>query len=340
MIIAMLQSIQGRRQVEHSSNGEDDKRLTAEQAMLMAKPPFSYKLLLAERLLGGAVQHPEQKSETIPQSLLQVSGSAGARFGNRWHLFQPRLPSRMEQSQKPLRFSRMQNGRMLAKDSEFPELPGSTRKDESVQDKSSVSGSNGIVQWVKDEMALFSEGEGELYELVNEFVPTLIFFLAVRFFIVEPRYIPSLSMFPTLDINDNLAVEKVTKWYQTPARRDVIVFNPPALFWELSGREPDDEALIKRVVAVAGDVVEMKDGNLYINDQLQDEPYINERAKYTLSPMTVPADCVFLLGDNRNYSFDSHLWGPLPVKNIIGHAGFRYWPPTKLGTIPTYLPAT
>jgi len=184
------------------------------------------------------------------------------------------------------------------------------------------------------EWALFQKREGEVYEFLAEFVPTFAFFLAIRLLIVEPRYIPSLSMYPSFEINDQLAVEKVTKWYRPPERREVVVFDPPQSFWELSARRPDGEALIKRIVAVAGDEVEVKGGQLYINGQLQAEPYTAENAEYTLAPTRVPAGCVFVLGDNRNKSFDSHYWGPLPTKNIIGHAIFTYWPPNRLGAVP------
>ena len=65
----------------------------------------------------------------------------------------------------------------------------------------------------------------------------------------------------------------------------------------------------------------------------QEEPFTNERAQYSLNPMTVPAGNVFVLGDNRNHSFDSHYWGFLPTKNIIGTATLRYWPPNKFGPV-------
>ena len=141
-------------------------------------------------------------------------------------------------------------------------------------------------------------------------------------------------MFPSFEINDQLAVEKVSKWTRPPARREVVVFDPPPAFWELSARRPDGEALIKRVVAVAGDEVEVRNGQLVINGEPQDEPFTAEQAEYTLPPMRVPADCVFVLGDNRNHSFDSHYWGFLPVKNVIGHAVFTYWPPGRVGAVP------
>ena len=184
------------------------------------------------------------------------------------------------------------------------------------------------------ELAALREGRGEVYEFLREFVPTFAFFLAIRIAIVEPRYIPSLSMFPTFDINDQLAVEKVSKWLHPPDRLDVVVFDPPPPFWELTQRAPDGEAVIKRVVAVAGDTVEVRaDGLLYVNGQQQVEPFTNERAEYTLQPLTVPAGTVFVLGDNRNHSFDSHYWGFLPTKNIIGTATLRYWPPNKIGAV-------
>jgi len=191
---------------------------------------------------------------------------------------------------------------------------------------------------LKKEFALLKKGEGETYEFIAEFVPTFAFFLAIRLLIVEPRYIPSLSMFPSFEINDQLAVEKVTKWYQPPARRDVVVFDPPASFWELSARKPDGEALIKRVVAVAGDEIEVRGGRLLVNGEVQDEPYTAELADYTLPPLRVPPGQVFVLGDNRNKSFDSHYWGFLPVNNIIGRAIFTYWPPQRAGAVPNGLP--
>jgi signal peptidase I len=187
---------------------------------------------------------------------------------------------------------------------------------------------------VSKEWELLQQGEGETYEFLAEFVPTFAFFLAIRLLIVEPRYIPSLSMYPSFEINDQLAVEKVTKWVRPPDRREVVVFDPPPSFWELSQRRPDGEALIKRVVAVAGDEVEVRAGQLFINGEAQEEPYTNERAEYTLPPMRVPPGSVFVLGDNRNHSFDSHYWGFLPVKNVIGRATFTYWPPNRLGAVP------
>jgi len=114
------------------------------------------------------------------------------------------------------------------------------------------------------------------------------------------------------------------------ARRDVVVFSPPQTYIDLTG---NTEALIKRVVAVAGDTVEVKSQNLYVNGVLQDEPYINEKPDYVLEPLRIPPGMVLVLGDNRNRSFDSHIWGYLPEENIIGRAVFKYWPPWRVGGV-------
>lgn len=188
--------------------------------------------------------------------------------------------------------------------------------------------------WLATELELLRRGEGEVVAFVREFVPTFAFFLAIRLLIVEPRYIPSLSMYPTFDINDQLAVEKVSKLMRPPKRGEVVVFDPPPLFWDLTARKPDGEAVIKRVVAIEGDTVQVKQGHLYLNGKRLDEPYTNELAQYDLDELRVPAGSVFVLGDNRNHSFDSHYWGFLPIKNIIGHATVVYWPPARVGAVP------
>lgn len=157
--------------------------------------------------------------------------------------------------------------------------------------------------------------------------------IVIRIFLVEPRFIPSLSMFPTFDIGDQLLVDKVGKNFrgnQGYYRRDVVVFNPPETYVEMTG---NSEALIKRVVAVEGDTVEVKGHKLYINGKEQDEPFTNEQPDYALDPVTVPKGCLLVLGDNRNHSFDSHLWGFVPDDNVIGRAVFKYWPPWRVGTI-------
>jgi len=170
----------------------------------------------------------------------------------------------------------------------------------------------------------------ELKDDINISALSFAFALLVRIFLVEPRFIPSLSMYPTFDVGDQLLVDKITHVRKPYSRRDVVVFNPSETYTELTG---NTEALIKRVVAVAGDKVEVTDNHLYVNDELQVESYTNELPDYTLAATTVPKGMLLVLGDNRNHSFDSHVWGFLPEKNVVGRAVLKYWPPWRVGTI-------
>eukprot|EP01038_Epipyxis_sp_PR26KG_P006820 gene6820-9338_t len=156
------------------------------------------------------------------------------------------------------------------------------------------------------------------------------FALLVRVLLFEPRFIPSLSMFPTFDIGDQLLVDKISKNFKPLQRRDVVVFNPPESYIRLTG---NTEALIKRVVAAGGDIVEVRNNHLYVNGEIQEESYINELPQYTLPPTKVPVGMLLVLGDNRNHSFDSHIWGLLPDKNVIGRAVVKYWPPWRIGIV-------
>jgi len=181
----------------------------------------------------------------------------------------------------------------------------------------------------------FKSEEGR--EDVKTYFISLGIALLLRFTIVEPRFIPSLSMYPTFEVGDQLAVEKVTKRIKPLYRQEVVVFNPPQTFREIlvdqygQKESKSREALIKRIVAIEGDEVEVKRGKLYINGDVQDEPYTNEDAEYEFGPVTVPPGNVLVLGDNRNHSLDGHIWGFLPAKNVIGRAVFVYWPPWRLG---------
>lgn len=151
----------------------------------------------------------------------------------------------------------------------------------------------------------------------------LLLSLTIKTYVVEAVQIPSESMEPTLLVNDRLFVEKITPTdeYQVG---DVIVFHP-----HFSSQY---DLLIKRIVGVEGDKIEIRGGVLYRNDQKVSEPYIKERMTYEFGPVYVPKGSFLVLGDNRNESYDSHLWEDPFVKqeNVIGKAIFRYYPLTRI----------
>jgi signal peptidase I len=155
--------------------------------------------------------------------------------------------------------------------------------------------------------------------------------LFIRTFVAEPRYIPSESMLPTLEIGDRLIVEKLSYYTHPPHRGDIIVFAPPPQLQE-QGFDAD-QAFIKRVIGLPGDTIEINNGRVLINKELLTEPYIAQAPNYLMSPMVVPPAQLFVMGDNRNNSNDSHVWGFLPIQNIIGHACFRFWPLVDFGGV-------
>jgi signal peptidase I len=160
----------------------------------------------------------------------------------------------------------------------------------------------------------------------------LVLAVLIRLFVAEPRYIPSDSMEPTLLIGDRLVVEKVSYRLHPPQLGDIIVFQPPLQFQEQFGFLPD-KAFIKRVMGAAGDVIQVKDGVVYRNQQPLQEDYIAEPPAYQMPAVEVPPGQVFVMGDNRNNSNDSHVWGFLPQQNIIGRAIFRFFPFQRFGPV-------
>lgn len=159
----------------------------------------------------------------------------------------------------------------------------------------------------------------------------LVLALVVRLLIAEPRYIPSDSMVPTLEIGDRLVVEKISYRLRQPLRGDIVVFDPPPLLQELGFTS--DQAFIKRVVGEPGQTVQVHDGQVLIDGAPLQESYIAEPPAYEMQPVVVPEGEFFVMGDNRNNSNDSHIWGFLPKRNIIGRAVFRFYPLRRAGML-------
>jgi signal peptidase I len=159
-----------------------------------------------------------------------------------------------------------------------------------------------------------------LKETISIVIIAFILSLVLRSWVIEGRIVPTGSMLPTIQLKDRLLVNKLIYHFKDPMRGDIIVFHPP----DKIGIKDD---LVKRLIAIPGDRVEIKSGKLYVNNQIHHEPYLTTAMNYEFGPVVVPPDCYFVMGDNRNNSFDSHLWGVwLTRDRIIGKAFYIYWP--------------
>ncbi len=142
--------------------------------------------------------------------------------------------------------------------------------------------------------------------------------LLVQAFLVKPFTIHQVSMRPTLEEGDRVLLSRITYHFREPARGDVVVFHSPI---------NAGEDLVKRVVGTPGDRISVGDGRLYVNGVAQSEPYLLEPDFAGEFPETViPDGEVFVMGDNRNNSGDSRLFGPIAQSSIIGTAFCVYWP--------------
>ena len=158
-------------------------------------------------------------------------------------------------------------------------------------------------------------------------VAFVLVFGLVRPFVLEAFRIPSESMVPTLQVGDRVLANKFIYRFTEPERGDVVVFE--------SVGEGDDQKLIKRVVGVAGDEIDVRNGILLVNGEEQREPYLNENLPFNGSygPTEVPEGHVFVMGDNRANSADSRVFGPLPTENIEGEAFMRFWPVSEIKSL-------
>tara|TARA_Y100001933_G_C18924187_1_gene532375 strand:+ start:592 stop:1173 length:582 start_codon:yes stop_codon:yes gene_type:complete len=160
--------------------------------------------------------------------------------------------------------------------------------------------------------------------------------VTIRWQIIEPRWIPSGSMLPTLQIQDKILVDKFSVKFNPKVnypklKNKIIVFNAPDNL--INAGYNSNTALIKRVIGIPGDKIEIKEGSLFLNDQLQKNTSADSGINYSTKPFIVPKETFWVMGDNRNNSMDSHVWGALPYKKVIGKAIFRYWPLDNMGPI-------
>jgi signal peptidase I len=189
-------------------------------------------------------------------------------------------------------------------------------------------------------------------ELIETILLTLVIFVAVRTLVVNFR-VDGESMSPSLANGQYLLVNKAVFFhfdlnaisnilpgpdrqgkdevylFHPPQRGDIIVFDPPLR---------SDKPYVKRVIGLPGDRIAIHENKVYVNGTAIDENYISAPPHYTYpligDDLIVPAGSIFVLGDNRNNSSDSHVFGSVPLDNVIGKAIVSYWPPEGFGIIP------
>jgi len=161
---------------------------------------------------------------------------------------------------------------------------------------------------------------------LKDWIPSLIIAIILSFvlqtYVAQAVTIPSETMVPTLNINDKLIINKMINPNDLEYG-DIVVFFSPI---------KEEERFIKRLIGVGGDTIELREGFLYRNGEKIEEPYLDKAIDYEFGPVLVPENNYFFLGDNRNRSYDSHLW-PSPFieeGEVIGKAIFRYYPLSKV----------
>ncbi len=151
--------------------------------------------------------------------------------------------------------------------------------------------------------------------------------LFIIHFLFRTFYIPSGSMIPTLQVKDYILVNEFIYRFNEPKRGDVVVFRPP------ESANAGEKEFIKRIVGLPGETLSVQDGQVFINGEPLDEPYVKNLPDYFLPPVKIPEDYYYMLGDNRPSSADSHVWGGVPRKNFIGKAVLIILPPRRAGVL-------
>jgi signal peptidase I len=179
---------------------------------------------------------------------------------------------------------------------------------------------------------------GCLLEIVETVVLTLILFWVIQSFVAQPFQVQQFSMQNTIQDRQFVLVDRLTPRFDGYHRGDIVVFTPP-----VNAESPDQKPFIKRVIGIAGDRIELRDGNVYVNGVKLVEPYlyaVDGTAQPTVAngdvaSWTVEPGKLFVMGDHRARSSDSRVFGTIDVTSVIGRAWLRYWPLEDIGVLPT-----
>ena len=181
-------------------------------------------------------------------------------------------------------------------------------------------------------------GLGCLIELVETLVLTLVIFFVIQNFVAQPFRVEQHSMERTFEEGQYVLVDRLSHLWSPYARGQVVVFHDAGY----------PEPLIKRVIGVGGDTVEIHDGQVFINGTALLEPYLYRNDAGQIEPTVandlarwvVPEGDIFVMGDHRQVSADSRVLGPVPISSVVGRAVLRYWPLSVLSLVdtPSYAP--
>lgn len=171
----------------------------------------------------------------------------------------------------------------------------------------------------------------EIWDTIKSLIPVIIIVILVRVFIAQPFIVSGESMYPTFHNKDYLIVDELSYRFSEPKRGDVIVLKYPLDM---------KRYFIKRIIGKPGETITFKNGKVYITEpnkstyELGEPYYTGLTMPGNDTVITIPADQYFVMGDNRDFSSDSRIWGFLPKKNIVGRALLRLWPLSDIATMP------
>ena len=172
--------------------------------------------------------------------------------------------------------------------------------------------------------------------------------VVIKTFLIQPFWIPSESMLPTIQVNDRVMVNKLAFKLGEPQRGDVVVFRDPAegeieesipeavirsVLEAIGVRTRGADDLIKRVIGLPGETIHIEDNRVFVDGVPIDEPYLAAVEMADDGPFEVGPEEVFVMGDNRNFSFDSRGFGPVPMDDLIGRAFVIIWPVEHFGDV-------
>jgi signal peptidase I len=177
-------------------------------------------------------------------------------------------------------------------------------------------------------------------------VTALVIAVVIKTFLIQPFWIPSESMVPTIQVNDRVMVNKLAYKWGPPKRGQIVVFKDPrvpdepvsfpeaviqSVLEAVGVRTGGREDLIKRVIGLPGETVAVSDNQVVIDGKPLDEPYLVDVFMEDEPPVTLGPDEVFVMGDNRSGSYDSRRFGPVPLDDLVGRAFVTIWPLSRLG---------